>query len=79
MKVIEAMAHGIPVIGTDFAFDGFPDEYQGKFVHVDLFTPDFHRLGPLVRFDPCGDRSLDIFKESFAIERVASLLKERQP
>lgn len=52
VKVLESFSRGVPVVGTCFAFDGFPDNVRAMGVTVELKSPDLGGLGDLGRLDP---------------------------
>lgn len=75
VKVIESLAKAVPVIGTEFAFDGFPEEFHDLFVKVDLCRPDFAGLPVIERLDLPDDR-LSAFRETDASAYVRTLLAQ---
>ncbi|WP_188547942.1 glycosyltransferase [Rhodococcoides trifolii] len=52
VKVLESFSRGVPVVGTAFAFDGFPEEVRALGITVDLAEPDLTGLQDLIRVDP---------------------------
>lgn len=73
VKVVESLARGIPVIGTNFAFDGFPPSMRKFFAEVDLLSPDLRDISALRPVDP-DDPELDSYRQSNlnrAIEELA--------
>lgn len=74
VKVIESLAKGVPVVGTQFAFEGFPPDLRKYFARVDEhdFTPS--SLESLERFEP-STSDLDPFRASFSSRMAARLLE----
>ncbi|MCK6210816.1 glycosyltransferase family 4 protein [Georgenia sp. EYE_87] len=73
VKVLESLAKGVPVIGTDFAFDGFSPELRGKLLACDVTRPDFHSLDGIEPFSPL-DPVLEPYRLSAVTKKLASVL-----
>lgn len=49
VKVLESLAHGVPVVGTDFAFEGFDPRLRQTLAVVAETSPDFSPLEEIAR------------------------------
>jgi glycosyltransferase involved in cell wall biosynthesis len=74
VKVLESLAHGVPVVGTRFAFEGFPASLQGFLQEVSDVDPDFSRIDRLEAPDPASP-ALDKFRLSRAVDTVHSIIE----
>lgn len=74
VKVIESLARGVPVLGTEFAFDGFPPEFHERFV-IRSLDGGFGALPKLARTDPTADPLLQMLTASGGAARVDDLLR----
>jgi hypothetical protein len=73
VKVLESFSRGVPVIGTEFAFDGFPDHIRDLGITVGLTSPDLAGLASVTRLDP-STPELNEFSASSFRRKVEDIL-----
>lgn len=73
VKVIESLAKGIPVLGTRFAFEGFPPSLMDSVIQVELDRPDFEALASVGSLAPTSSQ-LDPFRRKSAIATITELV-----
>ncbi|WP_150116568.1 glycosyltransferase family 4 protein [Williamsia herbipolensis] len=76
VKVIESFSRGVPVIGTPFAFAGFPPELRSLGHIVPLAKSDFSTMPNLERVD-IQAVELSPFRQSNFEKQLLGLLKKR--
>jgi glycosyltransferase involved in cell wall biosynthesis len=77
VKVLESLAHGIPVVGTSFSFEGFPDSMLNlvRVCKEDGSDLDSILVKPIPLVDP-ESAELRNYRMSSARQRVVELLGE---
>lgn len=73
VKVIESLIKGRPVIGTRFAFEGFPPEVRALMSEVALVEPDFPSPDSLRPVDPHRPE-LAVFRASRVNEQIREIV-----
>lgn len=73
VKVIESLAKGIPVLGTPFAFEGFPPSLMNSVIQAGLDSPDFEALETVDSLAPTSAQ-LEPFRHRSAIATISELV-----
>ncbi len=75
VKVLESLSRGTPVVGTDFAFEGFPPSCAEFFQTVPESGEGLEELSDLKVIDPAS-QVLDPFRSSHGITAVSKYLAD---
>lgn len=81
VKVLESLAYGRPVIGSHFAFEGFPEEIYSFVQKVQLESPDFTKTLELLDIGSKTDeleKFLNKFTNSQNVARLKNVIKKIQ-
>lgn len=79
-KVIEAMAKGVPVVGTDIAFEGMPKDeaylYRGANTPADMYNEIMSVYSSGDRWRDLSAFGMKYVKENFSRENMTSVFKK---